>query len=205
MKFLRKYKPSKVLPNPKVERRSGMHGAHLRREPDTFNQDGADRSVLYATNGVSVLRLDLGTIEDGDVSGPIPAVALKHLEKGVSASLAATAIRVGITTYDRVASETNPEASGADFPPIDRINSEAVRPPAKKRMFVALNATLLAALASAMDAEDGVYLVLDEDRFEQMTAPGREEERWYHGNMRVEPKSRTDALGMIAPIRPIGA
>lgn len=211
MKFRRKFKPSRVLANPKVERRSGLHGAHTRLEsvkaiePANGSEHEVDHLILYATNGVSMVRLDLGHPEHGDVPGPIPAPALKHMERGVSAALNEDEVRVGITRYDRVSSEANPGGGMTGWPDVDKTLAEVGRPPAKQRLFLGISPKMLSDLAAAMEAEDGVYLVLDEAHFENMTAPGREDERWYHGSVRVEAKRGDDALGLIGPIRPIGA
>lgn len=213
MKLRRKYKPSRVLADPKMVTTPALHGAHTRIErvevPDYSTKEagrvkGEDHLILYATTGNSMVKLDLGVPDNGDVPGPIPAPALKHMEKGVQAALNEDAVRVGITRYERVSSEVNP-GSEQGWPDVDSVLARIEAPEPKKKITLAINPGLLSDLAAAMDSNEAVYLTLDADNFKKMTGKGREAERWYTGAIKVEPKAEPGALGMLMPIRPIGA
>lgn len=210
MKIRTKAKPSRILANPKHNRNAGQHGAHTLLEDVTIPAfaDVPERNeghlILYAMNGTALVRLDLGVPEHGDEPGPIPAPALKHMERGVSAALNESEVRVGITRYDRVASEVNP-GSNHGWPDPGVLLEKIKPPPAKRKLVLLLDPKLVANLAAAMDAEDGVHLILDADNLQQMTAPGREDERWYTGAIRVEGRRDVGSLGVLMPMRPIGA
>lgn len=167
-----------------------------------------DHFVLYVTNQAAMARIDLGKpLDPDDKVGPIPAVALKHMEKGVNARLREESIEVGtITSYTRAYSEEKP--SREDFPDVDKIQAMAEPPKPKRAMTLDLSPELLNNLAAAMGAGYGVKLVLDEEEFAHYTAAGMEEVRWYKGAIKVEAREghlagRTS--GVMMPIRPRGA
>jgi hypothetical protein len=208
VKFLRKIKPSRVLGNPKIDRRPATHGALLRAELVEV-RSGAEplveeHHILYATNGYCLVRIDLGVPVHGDVPGPIPAVALRHMEKGVNAALLEREVRVGsITRYERVYSESNP-GSQTDFPDVDELEAKAPDPGDRKLTFT-FSPAFLSDIAAAMAAGHGVTLSFDADKFKDYEVG---DGKWYEGAVRItphQPERVESATGVLMPIRPIGA
>lgn len=214
MKFSRKIKPSRVLGDSKRNRHHpATHGALLREEdvelpilPSEQGQPTTEKHhVLYATNGYALVRIDVGAPDKEDQPGPIPAVALKHMERGISARLLESEVKVGkITTYERVYSEDNP-GSANEFPDIATLEGKAPEPPDERKMTLTFSPGLLADIAAAMGEGTGLTLTFDADRFKDYEVGGG---KYYSGGVRITPHSRQyveRATAVLMPIRPIGA
>lgn len=219
MKFWKKFKPSRVV------RKSGepgsfthaIEGALLKVEPRETKQHGAggkkvteDHLILYATNAQVFVRIDLGAGDRGDLPGPIPLPALRHMENGVLAELGEKEIRVGITHYDRVFTDgllVDPPAMES-FPEWDEIlKKEGIRsdPNGRDHLTVDLDPKLLLAAAEAMGETKRVKLTFDLRKTYQYP---RQKRRWYRGPVRVKPSDdfyRTPhSEALLMPIVPFG-
>lgn len=212
MKFLRKIKPSKVLGQKGAPHR--IQGAMVRVEVVEEPKPGGSASekehfehlILYATNAYAFVRIDLGRNYDADQPGPIPAAALRHMEKGVLALLGEKEIRVGITRYDRVMGDFPHDSDPRhedDFPDMAKVTP--AEPRGEDALTLNVNPTLLKDLADAMDAPHNIQLTFD--LRERKPLLGRKR-KWYGGAIRVKPSDRhygNPSEAVLMPIKPEGA
>lgn len=223
MKFTRKIKPSKVLGTRKMK--AAIQGAIVRLERVPTRKAGhgpqdvepVDHLVLYATNTYSFIRIDLGVKDSMDEPGPIPGVALRHLEKGVSADLGMDRIRVGITQYERVTADApNADTSGENFPVFEEVMDKHWREPSgANKLTINLNPRLLLAAAEAIGEPDQVQLTLDLRKTKEyepkVYTPAERAKRkgktrrWYSGAMKLTGRNKQQdnpAHGFLMPIVP---
>lgn len=225
MKFLRKFKPSRVLRKPGEP---GFHthaieGAMIQVETVKVQKHGAKRGekvseehlVLYATNTYSFVRIDLGLKGQWDEPGPVPPQALRHMEGGVNFDLGLDRIKAGITQYDRVF--TADVMPGVDPPEVGRFPDRAkvVRqagwksdPTSTDKITIDLDPRKLLATAEAIGCADGVKLTIDLRLARVYDGKGRKS-RWMRGPMHVQPRDdgyyhEPDADAFIMPMRPFG-
>lgn len=188
MKLLKRFKPSKVLSRNRV--RPMLTGAMVRQE----RVGEVEHLVLYATDAYCFLRLDLGVKEEGDFEGPIPAVALQHIQRGVNVTLGEKEIVAGITRYDRVIAEDPRFEVGQDVP---FPRHENLRPEHGRGVFrVGINPTLLKNLADGMGSEASVILEFDMNLIDPRTPANN-----YLRAIKVLSPRRGEAEGLIMPIR----
>lgn len=172
--------------------------------------------VAYATNAYSFARVDLGAPEsDKDVGGPIPDVALRHMEKGVNVELGAETIKAGITSYERVPGEQVDHRGKPRYKPGDEVSF-----PQFKNLYpefgdnilsLGINPHLLADLADAMGSgrNNGVIIEIDLDKLKDIEGMGLELPPGTVGHktvltvMKVKTMGplRDQAEGLIMPIR----
>jgi hypothetical protein len=222
VKFNRKIKPSKAVGKP--GQKPVIQGALVKLETVPTQKPGGgpndmepkDHLVLYATNAYSFIRIDLGVKDSMDEPGPIPAVALKHLEKGVSADLGMDEVRVGITRYERVTADGYPHAdtSGDSFPDFEEVMDKHWREPkGANELTVNVNPRLLIAACEAIGEPDDVQITLDlrkaKDYEPQVYTPEEREKRkgkvrrFYSGAMKLTGAQKQDKHPAIAYLMPI--
>lgn len=194
MRLPEKTKPSKVLFKDGL--RPVLEAAHLREEHG--------RAFLYATNSFSFIRLELDTLPEGrgregtQIEGVIPAVALRHMEKGVNFVPKEETVAVGrLSEYRRVFSEADNRSEG-DFPDWAKLV-----PDVKKSLRVGLSAKLLHELAQAMAAE-GDHVTLEFD-LEQTDSLNETVVQTYNRAIKVEPmRDRIEGRerkGLLMPVK----
>lgn len=190
-------KPSKVLQG--VSDRPGLDGALVRVEKKPGTR--FSRLVLYATNSYVFLRAVLGPEGDG-TEGPVPAVALRHMEKGVHFELGEKEIVAGITRYDRVMSEFTKDREPEKYV---QDKFEELKPPQPKRAFrIGLNPLLLWELAQGMGAgkHDGISIEFDLDKLTEVEfGPKENHYSTYNKAMTVELIRDNETEGIIMPVR----
>lgn len=217
MKFFRKIKPSKVLGS--RTQQHAIQGAMVEMEKVMTQVPGAkpgqkeprDHLVLYATNSYSFVRIDLGLKDSMDEPGPIPAEALRHMEKGVTADLGMDEVRVGITRYERVSGDfPNGDRQGKDFPDFEKVISKAWPrdPQAGNKLTININPKLLMAACEAIGETENVQIILDLRNAQEY--PGQKR-KWYSGAMKMKPYDEeydrhkvNEAEAYLMPIKPIG-
>jgi hypothetical protein len=178
----------------------------LSRSPKDTKE--VDHLVAYATNSYAFVRVDLtdaGIAEDGDVPGPIPAVALKHLERGVQAELGEKEIVAGITHYDRVISDEVTVGGKQRYQPGEEVQYpdwHALYPEfGENTISIGINAQLLADLSAAMaTGNNGVIIELDADKLKPVSGS---KEKTVLSVMKVKTMGhlRDRAEGLLMPIR----
>jgi hypothetical protein len=167
-----------------------------------------DHLVAYGTNSYCFVRVDLtaaGIADDGDVPGPIPAVALKHLERGVQAGLGEKEIVAGITRYDRVISDAVTTGGDQRYKPGEEVqypNWHNLYPEFSENVVkIGLNAQFLADLAAAMGTgNNGVVLEIDMDKLRPVSGS---KEKTVLSVMKVKTQGhlRDRAEGLLMPMR----
>jgi len=215
MKFPQGVKLSKVLA--KDTWRPILTGAMIRtekvevRDPDPKRKSGARTTVEhligYATNSYTFARVDLGVPGDDDAPGPVPAVALKHAEKGVEVELGEKKITAGITHYDRVISDA--PYKGKEREPGEEViypTWDSVYPEFGENVLkIGINPQLLFDLATALgSAKQGVVIELDMDKLKDIKVIGLAVGgKQVLSAMKVKPMGplREQAEGIIMPIR----
>lgn len=224
MKLTRKkLKPSKALGKkgsaPKL--RGGMVKVEPvpTRVPGRNEKEPKDHLVLYCTNGFTFIRVDLGVKENMDEPGPIPAEALKHIEKGVAAELGLDFVKVGITRYERVLADAPyADVSGEAFPDFEEtMDKHWSEPRGSNRLTLNVNPKLLLDAAEAIGAPDNIELVFDQRKFIELehrvqSAKERRQHkgkrrRFYSGPIKMLPRkqiaeSENPAMGYLMPILP---
>lgn len=210
MKFLRKVKPSKIVGGKHMVHR--IQGAMVRSEmvekvkPGGQGKHLVEHLILYATNSFGFLRIDLGAKENGDEPGPVPAVALRHMEKGVISELGESEIRVGITHYQRVMGDFPHDADPRhedDFPEMSKVTPP--EPRGEDAMTLNINPTLLKDIADAMGESQNVQLTFDLTKRKPLVGRKR---KWYGGAIRVKAPMKqwqNESEAVMMPIRPPGA
>lgn len=196
MKFLHKFKPSRVVARKDSHTKSrAIEGAVIRSEPVPTRKPGGkpkdteirDHLVLYATNTWSIIRLDLGVQDPFQEPGPVPMEALRHMEQGVQFGLGLDKVKVGIVEYDRVFVDSPDDIAEEQFPEWERTIKKLGwknEPSGVNKVTVDLNPKLLLALAQAIGAEEGVRLTFDLRLTKEY--PGRKKSRYVTGPMRVQ-------------------
>lgn len=225
MKFGRKIKPSKVVGD--KGKRPAIQGALVEVEPVPTRKPGGapsemevkDHLVLYATNSYVFARVDLGVKDNLDEPGPIPMVALKHLERGVHGDLGLDRIKVGITEYERVLAEAPHADTSADaFPDFEKVIDQHWKDPQGSNMLTLdVNPRLLLAACEAIGSPEEAQLTFDLRQFkefesrvlspeEKKKAKGKRR-RWYSGVFKVKARIKpeeNEAVVFVMPIKPYG-
>lgn len=104
-----------------------------------------DKKVLYAANAWAAVRLPV-EVEDGDTSGPVTKAALAAARKAKTDSIRADG-SLSIVGNDGTATLVRPDVG--QFPNIDAVTPAEYEEPFR----IALNPSLLSAIADAMDAK----------------------------------------------------
>lgn len=208
MKLPRLVKPSKALS--RDDMRPVLTGAMVREEEVPIPADRQGPSgpttqthlILYGTDSYVFVRIDLGAPDhDGTEEnrpGPIPAVALKHMERGVNAILDEKEIVAGITRYDRVIAEDWGQTPGDEinFPEYDKLVPDF----SKKTFRLGINPRLLMNIAEALGCGPREILYLDFDRAKFEGPEGGEVH--YHTVFKVStPRTSGQAEGLMMPVR----
>lgn len=158
---------------------------------------------LYATNAYSMVRLALGRGEAEP--GPVPKLALKHLEQGRYGEFREKHIQIGIASYDRVISENLPDTPYDKYPSYAYLTeSKGGIPTGDNCIRLGLNPKLLIDLARAMGSEEEVELVLALDRTKDMPE-GTGGGRYYTDVMHVLPREdarQQGTEGLFMPRKP---
>jgi hypothetical protein len=163
--------------------------------------------VLYATDSYVFVRVDTGMIEpEGDVEGPIPLEALKHMERGVVVKLGEKEIVTGITHYDRVLAERLGYEENRKEKPYPQERWEELSPARAKEPFrVAIGPDVIGRAAAAMGAsgKSGPGLELE---FDMAEAIGLGKAKTYLKPIRIRPLGggqlgTVSAEGILMPIR----
>lgn len=217
MKFFRKFKPSRIVAKKEKNRLSrAIEGALVRIEPIPTRVPGGkpsevelkDHLVMYVTNNFCIARLDLGVKDPFDEPGPVPAVALRHIEQGVNFSLGEKKVRVGITEYDRVFVQSPDHIGEEKFPDwedlLDRHGFKN-EPTSVNKVTLDLNPELLLGLAQAIGSPDSVTMTFD---LRGTNEYPRKKTRYVTGPVRVQGRTEPDehpvADAYLMPMRPIG-
>lgn len=226
MKFKRKLKPSKVVGT--RGQVPAIQGAMVRLERVPTRKPGGspgemvpkDHLVLYATNAYSFIRVDLGVKDNMDEPGPIPAIALKHLERGVHGDLGLDRIKVGITEYQRVLADApHADVSGAKFPDFETVIYDRWKDPQGSNILTLdVNPRLLLDAAEAIGSPEEVQITLDLRDFEEyeskVLSPEEKKKvkgkrrRWYNNVFKIKARTKShedeDAVGFVMPMKPFG-
>lgn len=200
-----KIKPSKVVS--KEALRPNLTGALVVEEQvySTLHRENRPHLILYATDSYRFVRLDLGPKEEGNFEGPVPKIALQHMEKGLHFELGEKQITVGITHYDRVMAEgASAEPEQAPWP--QRKWADLLPKRGKRRFRFGINPKLLASLAEAMGSAERVEVEFDLGQVQGPKDMQQDGEWSYLKPIMVRPmyESRNDnpqREAMIMPIR----
>lgn len=225
MKFLRKIKPSRVL---RKRGEPGYHthtieGALVQVEPVKVQKRGGrrgekvteDHMILYATNAISFVRIDLGAPGKWDEPGPIPPQALRHMEQGVNFDLGLDRVKVGITQYERVFTsdllpgvEPGEVESFPDFWKVVKKLGWKNEPTSSEKLTIDLDPRRLLATAEAIGCADGIKMTIDL-RLARVYDGKVRKSRWLKGPIHIQQRDdgfyhETDADAFLMTMRPFG-
>lgn len=215
MKFP-KIKLSKVLAS--KQGRPVLEGAMVKLEdveiPDLSQSPLKTKTtkhlVAYGTNAYVFARVDLGAPEsEKDVEGPIPTVALKHMERGVEVELGEEEITAGITSYERVISDALTFRGERSYSVGDEVKypewKDLYPEFGKNVLTFGVNPRLLADLADAIGSgsQYGVVIEIDLDKLKDVSDGNHKGSKTVLSVMKVKTMSplRDKAEGLIMPIR----
>lgn len=218
MKFLRKFKPSRILAkqNDHFKTRA-IEGALVRAEPVPTLKPGGrpdekevkEHLVMYATNTWTMVRLDLGVQDPFQEPGPVPLPALRHMEQGVNFDLGLEKVRVGIVEYDRVFADSPDDIPEERFPDWETVLQKQGwkhDPSGTNKVTLDIDPRLLLALAQAMGSEESVQITFDLRLTKEYP---KRKSRYVIGAMRVQARNEESwreplADGYMMPMRPLG-
>lgn len=170
---------------------------HPSGERSVQKDEEEEHIILYATDGYCFVRVDAGVPGHGDVEGPIPLEALKHMERGVNCDLGEKEIKAGITRYDRVMAE----AAMVEPDKYPQEKWDELTPGKIKRPFrVGIGADVIARAAAALGATGrGDAIELEFDLEETSRIEGEQGWETYLKPIGVRPMSPATPESFQAP------